>query len=184
MLESLKFKLKSSKVLFIIGVWVTIVIVGFGVFRESKNDGNSFVQESKALFFGEKSQILRNYFKFILFYQFLDNVVKFFVLLFVLVVNLYYNAKLVEGIVHRLPYKILPWIVINIVNLVQAAVYFVKVDDMIGYLMLIMFCYVWMVMITIFVETRKGTEEEHMECTPNSDVGYNNFSSENENHNQ
>lgn len=53
MLENLKFKLKSSKVLFIIGVWVTIVIVGFGVFKESKNEGNSLVQESKALFFGE-----------------------------------------------------------------------------------------------------------------------------------
>lgn len=103
--------------------------------------------------------------------------------MFVLVVNLYYNAKLVEGIVHRLPYKILPWIIINIVNLVQAGVYFFRVDDLIGYLMLILFCYVWMVVTTLFFEMRKSTAEENLECTPTSDVGYNNFSSENENHN-
>lgn len=54
MLDSLSFKLKSSKVLFIIGVWVTIVIVGFGVFTESKSDGNSIIQETQELFFGEE----------------------------------------------------------------------------------------------------------------------------------
>lgn len=108
-----------------------------------------------------------------------DNVISFFVLMFVLLVNLYYNAKLVEGIVHRLPYKILPWVILNIVNLIQAAIYFFKVDNMIGYLSLIIFCYIWMVVVTLFFETQKSTKEEHMECTQQtSDVEYNNFSSD------
>jgi hypothetical protein len=97
--------------------------------------------------------------------------------MFVLLVNLYYNAKLVEGIIHRLPYKILPWVIINFVNLIQASVYFFKIDNMIGYLTLIVFCYIWMVVGTIFIEMMKNTREEHMECTEQAaDVDYNSFS--------
>jgi hypothetical protein len=107
----------------------------------------------------------------------LDHVLKFFILMFVLLVNLYYNAKLVEGIIQRMPYKILPWIIINAVNLAQAAVYFFQIDNLIGYLTLIVFCYIWMVVTTLFFEIKKSTKEENMECTQqSSEVGYNNFS--------
>lgn len=98
--------------------------------------------------------------------------------MFVLLVNLYYNAKLVEGVVHRLPYKILPWIIINLVNLIQAAIYFFKIDSLIGYLTLIVFCYIWFVVVALFFEVQKATKEESMECTENqsSELGYNSFS--------
>jgi hypothetical protein len=110
-------------------------------------------------------------------YSFLDHVLKCFILMFVLLVNLYYNAKLVEGIIQRMPYKILPWIIINAVNLGQAAVYFFQIDNLIGYLTLIVFCYIWMVVTTLFFEIKKATKEENMECTQqSSEVGYNNFS--------
>ena len=101
--------------------------------------------------------------------------------MFVLLVNLYYNCKLVEGIVHRLPYKILPWIIINLVNLIQAAIYFFKIDSLIGYLTLIVFCYIWMVITTLFFETQKATREESMECTQqSSELGYNSFTNPND----
>jgi hypothetical protein len=107
----------------------------------------------------------------------LDHVLKSFILMFVLLVNLYYNAKLVEGIIQRMPYKILPWIIINAVNLGQATVYFFGIDNLIGYLTLIVFCYIWMVVTTLFFEIKKATKEENMECTQqSSEVGYNNFS--------
>lgn len=95
----------------------------------------------------------------------LENFTKFLVITFVLIVNLYYCAKLIEGIVHRLPYKILPWIIINTVNIVELTVYFFTVDSLIGYITLIVYSYVWMGMIVLFFETKKSVREEIMECT-------------------
>lgn len=106
----------------------------------------------------------------------LENFTKFVVVTFILLVNLYYCAKLIEGVVLRLPYKILPWIVINFVNIIELTIYFFSVDSLIGYLTLIIYCYVWMGMIVLFLETRKSVREEIMECTmTSSNVPYDTF---------
>jgi hypothetical protein len=93
-------------------------------------------------------------------------------------VNLYYCAKFIEGVCLRLPYKILPWICINAVNIIELTIYFFGVDSLVGYLTLIVYCYVWMGAIVLFIETRKSVHEEFMECqsrNPSSDVPYNTF---------
>lgn len=101
-----------------------------------------------------------------------------------MLVNLYYSAKLFEGIVDLLPYKILPWVCINAVNVVQLTIYSFKIDTAISYLTLIVFVYIWMTIVVVLFEVRKMKREETISCNqqasvPNdpADVPYNTFSS-------
>ena len=47
----LVFKLKSSKIFFVVGSWISIVVGGFAVFKERKE--NSFIVESEKLIAGK-----------------------------------------------------------------------------------------------------------------------------------
>lgn len=54
-MKGLMFKLKSSKVLFVTGVWITIVIGGFAVFKDRKNE--SFIVESERLIMSDYDEL-------------------------------------------------------------------------------------------------------------------------------
>lgn len=114
--------------------------------------------------------------------NFAENFISFIAIILVLMTNLYYCLKLVEGIVDRRPYKILPWICINGVNLVQLAIYFFQADTSIGYLTLLIFCYIWSSMIVVFIEIRKASRKEShnvsQQPTESVEIPYNNLSSD------
>lgn len=98
--------------------------------------------------------------------------------------NLYFCSKLVEGIVHRVPHKILQWIVINVVNLIQLAIFSFNVDINIGYLTLVIFIYIWMTMVVLYFEINKISNEstiaanQHPTGVEDSHVSYVHFSSD------
>lgn len=113
--------------------------------------------------FGVKSSKFRT--KLTKLYLFLEQLLQFTAISFVLLVNLFYCSKLIEGIAFHMPYKILPWICINAVNLVQLAIYFFSVDSTIGYLTLLSFCYIWLTVLLLFFETKKNPNDESVEFT-------------------
>lgn len=101
-----------------------------------------------------------------------------------MLVNLYYSAKLVEGIIDLLPYKILPWVCVNAVNIVQLTIYSFKIDTAISYLTLLVFVYIWMAIVVVMFEVRKMKRDETISCNQQAsapedpaDVPYNTFSS-------
>ncbi|CRK87705.1 CLUMA_CG001495, isoform A [Clunio marinus] len=141
---SIAFKLKNAKILFAIGLFVSLVIGGCALVKERTNSQISFYKSS--------SRIIA------------DNLVNFLAITVVLTINLYYSAKLLEGIVHRLPFKILPWVLINGVNLIQLSVHFFTIDTIIGYLTLVVFSYIWLTMLFLFYEILKATKEENTVC--------------------
>lgn len=114
----------------------------------------------------------------------LDNIIQITAITLVLLMNLYFCAKLVEGIVHRVPHKILQWIVINIVNIIQLAIFSFNVDVNIGYLTLVVFTYIWMTMVVLLFEVRKIANENNIStnqqptAVEESNVSYVHFSSD------
>lgn len=164
-----------------IGVWITIVTSGFAVFKDRDKNVDSLVRQSTKLTYRnfEWIFVIFNSVKKI---NFAENFISFIAVVLVLLTNLYYCIKLVEGIVDRRPYKILPWICINGVNLVQLAIYFFEADTTIGYLTLLIFCYIWSSMIVVFIEIEKASRKESpnvsQQPTESVEIPYNNLSSD------
>lgn len=158
------FKLKSTKILFAVGVLVTIIFSGFVVFKDRSNIDNSYFRQTTSMIRGnffiaasnETESLIKNF-------KFTANITFFVTIVFVLLANLYFCVKFVEGIVERRPYKILPWIIINHVNLVQLAIYFFETDTTMGFLTLVIFCYILASMIIVFLEIKKTAKHESIE---------------------
>lgn len=90
----------------------------------------------------------------------LENLVFFVAITLVLVLNLYHCSKLVEGIVQQLPYKILQWICVNAVNVIQLSVFSFRVDSPMAYMVLIIFLYIYTTVIFLFFEIRKVSNDK------------------------
>jgi hypothetical protein len=95
---------------------------------------------------------------------------------------LYYSAKLVEGIVYNQIYKILPWLVLNAVNLIQLTMFMFQIDASMGYLALIIYYYTWMLVACLCYEVKKDMKSENIAMNQQSsgsvdtiDVPYNNM---------
>lgn len=76
---------------------------------------------------------------------------------FVVLVNLYYGAQLIEGITCGDQHKILPWIIFNGFNLIQIWNYFFNdVNSRVGFLTLSIFCTLWLTILFLYIETNKS----------------------------
>lgn len=180
----MKFKLRSSKILFGLGVLVTIIVTGFAVFREKQHDVYTTFKETQSYVFGEIiSHITSNIELIRILIYSADHFIRFIIIFFVLLVNLYFSSKLVEGVIHRQVYKISPWIVLNLLNLIQFTIFAFQIDTSIAYLALVVYLYTWMTIVCLFFEVLKDEKLESIAMNQQSrasvetiDVPYNNIS--------
>lgn len=165
-MSSRLFKLQSAKILFYSGALVSIVVAAIAAFKDREIIIDNYRHEVERLWLGEfegQCQDLE-----IILVLLSEQMFEFAAIAFVLLVNLFYCSKLIEGVVFHLPYKILPWIFINAVNIVHLVIYFFSVDSSLGYLTLLTFCYIWLAVLLLFFEMRKSTNDESLEFSQQS----------------
>jgi hypothetical protein len=169
-----------------VGVFVTILVTCFAVFRGHKHDAYTTLKETQTFVFGEiMSQITSNIEFTRILLSSTDHFTRFAVMFFVLLVNLYFSAKLIEGIVHHQTYKISPWIILNFLNLIQFTIFVYEVDTSMAYLALVIYIYAWMTIVCLFIEIIQDEKRESIAMNPQGrasvetiDVPYNNMSHE------
>jgi hypothetical protein len=179
----MKFKLKSSKICFIVGIFVTILVSCFAIFRGHQHDAYTTLKETQSFVLGEIMSHITSNIEFIrILLSSTDHLTRFAVMFFVLVVNLYFSAKLIEGVVHHQSYKISPWIVLNFVNLIQFTIFAYQIDISMAYLALVIYIYTWMMVFCLFIEIIKDEKRESIAMNPQgratvetTDVPYNNM---------
>jgi hypothetical protein len=73
---------------------------------------------------------------------------------FVLGMNVFSCSRLVEAIVDRNAYGMVPWLVTNGCLLFLCAIYIVTFDMLVGFIVYVFFCKLWMSIAMVWLEFR------------------------------
>jgi hypothetical protein len=81
-------------------------------------------------------------------------------MVFVFGTNIFSCSRLVEAIVDRNSYGMIPWLVTNGCILLLCAIYIVTIDTLVGFIVYVFFCKIWMSVGMVWLEIRNEDEEK------------------------